>query len=393
MQPTQMDKITLCTLYLFAAGIPVVQALGLDSLISPLFSATFVLAVLVWLSAAYRRVTWLDAVAISIVFLTFFHVVLNSWITSTHLSFSYFKKFIMFSFTLLFFQIMNKLQADDDLIHFLLGLNTFIALFFIGYFFTNREMSYYFKGQITQYLTFRFTNPNLASMFLLCIYMGELLHLFQKRSQLSKLFHLILAFVLFYFLWETQARNALLVTLFASFFTIILYYSKTTSALPGWIIFLIAIWPLLFAILYLAVIESPLIQQIFSFIADEGKELNSRIGIWSAAFHYFRESPVLGAYSQISHGTGMSQLHNTHVDILVSYGISVLILVCYYLYKLVHDDDDADRFEAASKLFFACTIIMGMGEAALFSGGLGLYLWASMFLLTSKCVHIKAQED
>ena len=68
---------------------------------------------------------------------------------------------------------------------------------------------------------------------------------------------------------------------------------------------------------------------------------------------------LCGLYNSIWSFASVDEL----LHILVSYGISVMVLVCYYLYKLVYDDKIADRFESASKLFFASTIIMGMGEA------------------------------
>lgn len=115
--------------------------------------------------------------------------------------------------------------------------------------------------------------------------------------------------------------------------------------------------PLLFAGLYMRVVDAPFFARFFSFATAEGKELNSRTDIWEPAFRRFASSPVLGAYCQISDGTGMSQLHNTHVDILVSYGTSVLVLAG-----------------------FICVLLLGIGEAALFSGGLGITLFFGVFL-------------
>lgn len=110
----------------------------------------------------------------------------------------------------------------------------------------------------------------------------------------------------------------------------------------------------------------------------EGKELNSRTDIWEPAFRRFASSPVLGAYCQISDGTGMSQLHNTHVDILVSYGTSVLVLTCVFLYVLMRDLRTEVSDDALAG--FICVLLLGIGEAALFSGGLGITLFFGVFL-------------
>ena len=78
----------------------------------------------------------------------------------------------------------------------------------------------------------------------------------------------------------------------------------------------------------------------------------------------------------------MSQMHNTHLDILVSYGTVILILTCYLLHSVIRSADGENmKEETMVRLCFCGTIIMGMGEAALFSGGLGIYLFAGMFLL------------
>ncbi len=110
--------------------------------------------------------------------------------------------------------------------------------------------------------------------------------------------------------------------------------------------------------------------------------MNSRSKVWKAAFQAFESSPVFGAYYQISGGTGLSQMHNTHVDILTSYGLSVLVLVCVYLYLLMRDSQMKVKPSASSTplLGFICALFLGVGEAALFSGGLSVYLFFGIFL-------------
>ena len=78
-------------------------------------------------------------------------------------------------------------------------------------------------------------------------------------------------------------------------------------------------------------------------------------------------------------------MHNTHMDIAASYGIPVLILVCVLLVKYLHQQGRVyeDRKGYIYILGFACMIMLGMGEAAVFSGGLGVYIIVGTCLLLS----------
>lgn len=103
MRLTQMDTILIRMLYLAAAGIVVTTVLSVDSVASLLFSATFILVVLLWCAGALRSVIWTDAVLILMVGLALSHVILNAWFQGTPVSFAYFKKYFMFICTLVYF--------------------------------------------------------------------------------------------------------------------------------------------------------------------------------------------------------------------------------------------------------------------------------------------------
>jgi len=74
----------------------------------------------------------------------------------------------------------------------------------------------------------------------------------------------------------------------------------------------------------------------------------------------------------------MSQMHNSHLDIAASYGIPVLILVCVLLARWLRQG------RGRYMIGFACALLLGLGEAAVFSGGLGIYIFAGLFLLLAK---------
>ena len=155
-----------------------------------------------------------------------------------------------------------------------------------------------------------------------------------------------------------------------------LHISKMTASL-------FAIFPALFLVPYMLLIYTPWMQEAFDFLVDEGKGLDSRMRTWEPAVQALKGSPLLGAYCDISNGTGASQMHNTHLDIAVSYGVPVLVLVCLLLrnYLYQHGRRYENKQEYIYILGFACAIMLGIGEAGLFSGGLSLYIFIGTFLL------------
>lgn len=384
MRLTQMDTILIRMLYLAAAGIVMLTVLGAESVASGLFYLTFILVVLLWCSSAMRSVTWTDAVLILTIGLSLAHVIINAWIEQTPIGFSYFKKYFMFVCTLVYFQAAHKLRIDVKTEKFLLTLISLLAVFLTVVYAVNDPALYMIRGRISNYLTFGFTNPNLTALFLMCIYTGEMMQFFRSRSAFGKLWHLLLAGAVCYFVWETGSRNCLMTMAIETVLCTLLYLTKKGFRLPKWFSLLVAVWPILFALVYVSFVESQWIQEMFAFLVEEGKGLDARLPVWQAALYYCERSPILGAYSQISWGTGMTQMHNTHLDMLVSYGTAVLILVCYLLYSVIRSSDSGSgniKEETMAKICFAGTIIMGMGEAALFSGGLGIYIFAGLFLL------------
>ena len=78
-------------------------------------------------------------------------------------------------------------------------------------------------------------------------------------------------------------------------------------------------------------------------------------------------------------------MHNTHLDVMASYGIPVTILVCCFLFYIIYNR--GNRYSREQVLFliaFMFSIVLGIGEAALFSGGQGLYIFIGCLLLLSR---------
>ncbi len=138
------------------------------------------------------------------------------------------------------------------------------------------------------------------------------------------------------------------------------------------------VWPIIFVFLYLKIVDSPFIKETFSFLISEGKNLDSRENMWLFALNNYNKSPIFGAYAQISNDSGLSQMHNSHLDVLCSYGIIPFIILLFYLYLIIIKIDNGNiqnnKENVLSLISFISFIFLGVGEAMLFSGGLGFYI-------------------
>ena len=144
-----------------------------------------------------------------------------------------------------------------------------------------------------------------------------------------------------------------------------------------------SIAPAVFVMFYMAMVNLPWVQIILDFLVGEGKALTSRHDVWETALTALYSSPLIGAYSQISNGEGALQMHNSHLDIAASYGIVVFLLVCYLLWRYLYQKGRYYNHKSnyVYILGFVCAILLGIGEAALFSGGLGIYVFIGTFLM------------
>lgn len=384
MEQRKLDVWLFKIMFLAVMGVVVTQTLGMSGLTSTLFLLTFPLTVLLWLRCVRQTLTGLDFLMLLTVGVALVGVLISASATGASPSFSYLKKLIMFVMTLMFFQTAYRMKIQADIIRFINVAVDLLTLYLIFLFFTQPVRMYMMGNRVSAYLTFRFSNPNLTGLFLTCLYMLELYRVFTPEKWYWKALHIALSVFLAVFLVLTQARNALLIAvLFTAACMWLMLRSQNKLCIGKVWAALIATFPILFVAIYMALIYAPWIQDIFSFMVGEGKGLDSRMEVWQPGIEQLFQSPVFGAYSQISGGTGSSQMHNTHLDIACSYGIPVLILVCVLLWHYLNQSDRiyTNKGNYIYILCFACAILLGMGEAALFSGGLGLYIFVGSFLM------------
>lgn len=373
MEMTKEDRALLKALFALAAGMAALQMFGLDGLTSVLFYLTFPLTVTLWLRSVRKSLTANDILVALTVVLACICILADCAISRGQLSFAYWKKGIMFAMTLLFFGAVSRLWVDAGTVRFVHLVAELLTATFAAMFLLQREQMYLLNGVRSAYLTFGFSNPNLATMFLSMLYM---LHLCRLLAD-GKWRHGAWAAVLLFFVVETGSRNALLAVTMVTVWA--LWIRKRESVRIGGLTSGVIAWmPMMFSAVYMAVVSSERVRLALQFLSGEGKGLGSRVEVWQRAWSTIAASPLLGAYHAISDGTGLSQMHNSHLDLGASYGLTVLILVCMLLRRWLRGGRNIYI------LGFAGALLLGIGEAAVFSGGLGIYIFAGSFLLLAK---------
>lgn len=370
--------------YVAGSVIAISQVLGANSLASMLFYLTFAISALLWLCTLIERVTAIDLVALVTMVVASLSVMANSIMTMTPISFDYLKKLMIFICTVTFLTSCIKVRIPERTLRSVPYMALAVGGVLIASYVLRNSQMYLLGGLKSTYLTFGFTNPNLTALFLACFVMILALEGMGAPEWWRKLVFFVMAGVEVLFLYQTQSRNALLaIGMFAVVLVLGAVLGPDRIVLHRWFFALVSVFPLVFVVAYMSFVGNEDLMQAFSFLSGEGKGLDSRVAVWQDALDRFWESPIFGAYSQLSNGSGMFQMHNTHVDIMASYGIVVLIHICAFLYLLMALSWDGGNTSTrvAGVVAFECVVMLCVGEAALFAGGLAVYVFMGYFLL------------
>lgn len=380
------EYITTQILYIVSMLLVVFQVIAVNRAVSILLMLTIILVYLLWGLTLYRDVTNRDVMLAGLILAAALNVFINAKMAGSNLSFSYIRKLLLFSTTLIFLQTVTKIRVVYRLEQMILNANTLLAVFLVLEYYIQGSKAFILNGIITHYLTFRFTNPNLTGMFLSAVTMLEIIRAIGEKKKSRMFFHILLVGMLFNLLNQTQTRNAMLSIGFFFVMLIISFFRHGDKfRIHPIAAIAIIVWPLIFVFIYISILRNPMLIRHLSFLVSAGKNLDSRVVIWGNAIIRFRSSPVFGAYYQMSHGTGMSQMHNTALDIIVSYGIFIYLAVLVFLFKLMtcRNEKKMTREQFHYLSGFSACLIMGMGEAGLFSGSLSFFVIAGLFLLLS----------
>ena len=375
------DEFLICFLYILSGAMLVGQFLGIGIITSIAFGTSFIVVLLLWcLHMKSARV--LDLLAIFIIILS----LMGALVTISQFTVSYFYNWIMFSAVFLYFSVCLKIKLKKSTIKTLFIINFVVsASCFLAYVFRYNS-AFYVTNMGVRYLTFGFDNPNALALFLVVITLTSMLYFSLYKVKFGLLIETCYVAFFVFLIVLTLSRNSLFSIIFFIIISII-FARKKHYYLPKSNLFKIGvvISPLIFALLYLLVIDFVSQNGILSFLASEGKGLDSRQYVWNLAFNLFKESPIVGSYGYLINKSEISQMHNSHINVLVSYGIVVFVLVMVFLYIVLKDIVSKSRGtkSALSVWAFIVCLLIGIGEAILFSGGLSFYLLVGQFLLIS----------
>ncbi len=355
----------------------------IEKIVSVSLLLTFVLIFIIWIKQLRDCINKIDLLVIIIFILSTINVFINATMTNTIINFNYIKKLIMFCSSLIYFSSLLKINISKIKIKKTIKIiSDILAILFILFYLIYGNRMYIMNGIISNYLCFNFSNPNLLALFLTAICMSELNFLLLENNKIKKIIYIVICLFLIYFILETKARICSIVIILYVFF--MLYYKlKNKIKFSPIILKITSIFPIIFVLLYFWLINNIKFLSFLSFLSSEGKELSSRQTIWMYAIENLKKNPIFGAYSQISNGLGSSQMHNTHLDIITSYGLIVFVLFCVWLFLILTSlNKKSESFAQFINIFsFIMLLLCGISEAALFAASLGLNVYVGNFLL------------
>lgn len=374
------------TFILIELLLPVIVCIGNfmqnSFLISIAFLCTF--AVLMLFLVQQSHGGKFNVILSILVMLSVINVVFNAMISPVaQISFDYMKKLIMFICSITFFVLMRDAQIieKDKEIAYRAGL-AITFLFPFAYFVLN------IRTKLGFYLTMGFTNPNFTALWAFHGFLFAMIALFRNSRLWLKVVCAAGAIACLYI--ASQTLNRAIWVAFACFIGLLLYgiVGRKRSLNPI-ALTLIIVLPIIVVIIYHALLESSAFQRAFSFLVSKGKVLDSRTRVWDFAVEKLKHGWLLGDYSGISNGTGLSQMHNTHLDVLCSYGIIPFCLFIYVLRSIAVTINASSKTleQYVSLCAFLSVILFGVFEAALFSGCTGLNYLTGAFLILAKPIY------
>ncbi len=373
------DDTLIVFVYILSGVMLMGQFMSINIITSLAFAASFAVVFFLWI-LHIKKLNTIDILTIFIIGLSFASVI----ITGTSFSPSIFSNWIIFASVFLYFSVCLKVKLKPSTVKILFILNFMVGAFAFLAYFLRYDSAFYVTNLGIKYLTFGFDNPNALALFLTVIVFTFMQFFFLYKVRFGLLIEICCIGIFMFLIFKTLSRTSLLAVIFFIAISII-FVRKRHYYLPKSNLFkiVVVISPLLFAFLYMLVIDLVNQNGTLSFLVGEGKGLDSRQYVWNFAFELFKDSPIFGSYGYLISGAELTQMHNSHINVLVSYGIIVFALVCVFLYfvlnKAVKNARGTKR--ALSVWAFIVCLMLGSSEAILFSGGLSFYLLVGQFLL------------
>lgn len=346
-----------------------------DALTSFFFSVSFI--VLLCAVLFFMRKKFVNLSSFFAILSCILCVVLNILLTpSVGLSMSFFSKMMMFITTVLFFDMASKIYIKEKTACYLLYIPICIALLYLAAHFLFGNNIRYGGG-----LTLGFPNPNFTAAWLMHLIFYMLIFGAYFNQKKTWLLSILMCGGLIVLLLDTLNRSTLIALAFFFVLAIIGLFRKKYTFKSGFI-FLVTLMPLLIPLLY-ELIAGDTFSRIFAFMVSEGKKLNSREAVWGFAMDTVMKSPIIGDCLSVLNYK-YSQMHNTHLDIMASYGLVTAVIFMFSLNKQLRQAmfncTDYCKYLACCAVF--AVIVFGTFEATIYSGSTGLsYLTGGLLLL------------
>lgn len=373
--------------YLLVLGIAYFTMIDKPSVVSDLITLTFPLVLIVFLHLYQRHIvpSYYTGLVITLSILVFLNISIWLVINDGAGGFNYYKKAIMFLTTVIWFIYCSFTKISRPTLYYILFINLLLVSLYHLFF---KEIFEEIEGE--SFVTLNFSNPNLTGMFILnsLLYVG--ISIVCVREITHKIIYQIIWLGInitlfigsFSILLLTGNRSSLMALIFWAGLVILDWVSVHNFKPKKWIIAILVAFPFLFLFIYTSFAHS--LGETVSFGMEiRGKTNTSRNHVWMPIINEFYHYFLIGDYYKISNGTGVSQLHNTHLDIFASYGIIPLILYIVFLYKISvkawfnsHSKIQRTALYAFLSLLVSCTF-----EAGLVAGSAGLFILSGGFLL------------
>lgn len=353
----------------------IAQLFGVQQISSLCFYSCFILVLCSFLYlCVFKKIILKEIIPIIIVMLLCIIGIMMK--TQGQITLSYFNTFIFLIIVLISLYNNSNMKLSDRTLRVIVIITVSVSFLYICAFLFRKNNVYWNAN--SEYLTFGLSNPNLAGMFLLFLFLYDFIGIYKYKNFL-RIICFIASLFLLYFIVETKSRSCLLAVCFFIFAVIVFY----KLYLKNWLIFVGLLVPLLFVVLYMLIIESGVNLGFLSFLVDEGKGLDSRYEIWKETLEVIKNNLFLGNYYIISAGTGNFQRHNIWLQVLAGFGFLNFVIVFYYFYYMVtkvNRLNSKDKLGKIAVICFITIIVQGIFEGTILSGALGLFALFSQFL-------------
>ena len=376
---SKVDNLLLIELFLCAAII-LFTLLQKPDMASGAFMLSFIILLIWFVTITFQFKETKDSkdllLVIFVLVLSLISILVSSVVFNAEISFDYLKEYFVFAATILFLFIATVIETNEKTILILLKINLLIGFLYpiADRFFPQNENIY------VQNKYLNFSNPNLAGLWLLMSILYATISLFCLKSKLWKALAVIMLILDIKLLFETGSRNCLLaLVIFISL--VIWIFIKESPRFSNIFIGFMNLLPSAFLVLYLTLINFVLEKGWFDFLIDTGKPLTSRVKVWNTFIENVGNNWIFGAYPVAS-----GNAHNSHLVLYASYGIITMVLTIIFIYKIcsyINLCSKSKKNLYCLSAFFA-TLFTGFGEGAFFSGGMGLNISFSIFLILAR---------